>query len=65
MTDKKELEEKESSVNDKKYYIRLGITIVSFVVGTIIIYYAISPLHNCKKELGSMYHAYCDEVHSW
>ncbi len=69
MADNKEPEEKVFSVKEKRYYLRLGITIVSLVVGLVILYYSISPLQNCisNKALSSGFsnERKCHERHFW
>ena len=47
MTDEQKPVEKLFSVKEKRYYLRLGITIVSLVLGLVILYYSISPLQTC------------------
>jgi len=65
MADKKEPEEKLFSVKEKRYYLRLGITIISLVVGAVILYYATSPLQNCKMDKKMNNIAYCYKHLSW
>ncbi len=70
MRDEKKPEEKLFSVKEKRYYLRLGITIVSLVLGVVILYYAISPLQTCISS-NAFYSGdgknekKCRELHFW
>ena len=70
MADNKEQEEKVFSIKEKRYYLRLGITIVTLVVGAVILYYAISPLQFCLSsnsysENDITNRKRCHEYHPW
>ena len=63
MSVEKEPEEKLFSVKEKRYYLRLIITIISLLFGAVIFFYAISPLQTCLYQNFSK--AFCHEAHSW
>ena len=70
MADNKEQEEKVFFVKEKRYYLRLGITIVTLVVGAVILYYATSPLQFCLSsnsysENDRINRKRCHEYHPW
>ena len=69
MTDEQKPVEKLFSVKEKRYYLRLGITIVSLVVGLVILYYSISPLQTCISSnalsSASSNERKCHERHFW